>query len=111
MPAAKPVRPIARPRVAAPVAGDEASPFAQRQIAETLQRTADQLRDRSVVTFDLKVGANVLTHGLGRKPQGANVSPTVADATFAWALSAGDLRQATITCIGVPQPGAAVEFY
>lgn len=111
MPAQRPVRPATRARVVAPVNGDEMSPLAQRMLADSVQRTADQLRDRAVVVRDLFVGANVINHGLGRKPRGAAVSPTVANATWAWALTAADARQATITCIGVAQPGAAVEFY
>ena len=107
MPAAKPVRPASRPRVVAPVADD----FVTRQLSDASQRAADQLRDRSVVVANLVVGANVINHGLGRKPRGVTVSPTVADATWAWAMTASSDRQVTIMCIGVAQPGAALEFY
>jgi hypothetical protein len=54
----------------------------------------------------------VINHGLGRKPVGATVTPTVADATWAWSLKAGATSsQMTLTCVGVAQPGAAVEAF
>lgn len=107
MPAAKPQRPAARPRQFAPIAGD----FQIRQVIQGAQRAADQLHDRVMLTVDLKVGANVINHGLGRKPTGATVTPMVADATWAWALTASSSSQMTITCIGVAQPGATVEAF
>lgn len=107
MPAQKPVKPQTRPRIIAPKSGDQA----QRQVIDAVQRSADQLRDRASMTMDLAVGANVVNHGLGRAPRGASVSPTVADATWAWALTAADDKQATITCVGVAQPGAAIEVW
>jgi len=84
------------------------------------QRMMDQLTDqvnrltrpsRSVVVVDLVVGDNVVTHLLGRVPSGCIVCPTVADASFAWALSDKNERQATITVIGVDQPASPIEFW
>lgn len=57
----------------------------------------------------LNVGANKVNHGLGRKAQGVRITPTVADATWAWALTLADDKQVTITCVGVAQPNAFVE--
>lgn len=110
MPSTRPSRPIARPRVVSPRTG-EVTAQGMRQLADTVQRTADQISDRAVLAVDLIVGANVLDHELGRVPAGATVSPTVADATWAWAVTSRDDRQLTITCVGVAQPSASVEVY
>lgn len=110
MPAKRPVRPDTRARVLAPVNGS-VTPFTQRLIVDASQRSANQLRDRNGVLVDLKVGSNIVNHGLGRKPDGATVTPTVADPSWAWALSSRDERQITIICTGVAQPGAFVEFF
>jgi hypothetical protein len=106
MPTQKPQRPQQRARVIAPVADD----FVQRQLADASQRAADQLHDRNGVFVSLIVGANTITHGLGRKPRGVAVTPTVADASWAYALTRADAKQATVTCVGVAQPNAYVEF-
>lgn len=107
MPTAKPQRPVARARQVAPVSDD----FTQRQIVQAAQRSADQVRDRSRITVDLAVGPNVINHKLGRKPAGATVTPSVADAVWAWAFSSPTTTQMTITCVGVAQPGALVEAF
>jgi hypothetical protein len=39
------------------------------------------------------------------------VTPTVADATWAWAMTAADAKQVTITTIGVPQTNAVIEVF
>jgi len=110
MAAKKPAPPPVRPRVFAPTSG-EVTPFTQRQIAEGAQRSSSQVKDRSGTPVDLKSGANVVNHGLGRKPRGITVTPTVLDAAWAYALTSSDDRQATITCAGSDQPGAFVEFF
>lgn len=107
MPAQRPQPPATRARQTAPVSTD----FATRQIVDAAQRAADQVKDRTVTVLNLVVGDNVINHGLGRRPTGATVTPTVADATWAWAIKAPSATQVTITCIGVAQPGAAVEVY
>lgn len=107
MAAKKPAPPAPRPRVFAPTSGD----VTQRQIAEGAQRSSSQIQDRSGSATDLKSGANVINHGLGRKPRGITVTPTVLDASWAYALTSADDRQATITCTGADQPGAFVEFF
>jgi hypothetical protein len=66
---------------------------------------------RSTIAATLKAGANVVNHGLGRTPKGCNVTPTTADATFAYALTAADGRTATITTVGGTQTNCTVEFY
>lgn len=76
---------------------------------EQTQNSATPTRFQGQVS--LVVGSNVISHGLGRKPNGATVTPTVADATFAWAMTAVDNRQATIAVVGVPQPRAYVEIF
>jgi len=86
-------------------------------IAQSHQRLAagiDQLernqRARSKATATLVAGDNVVNHGLGRVPTACTVTPTVADASFAWALTAADDKQATITTVGTTQTNATLEF-
>lgn len=78
-------------------------------LATAQQATDRRVIDRVRVTVDLVLGANRVSHGLGRPALHATVAPTVADAAFAWALTGGDAKQAVITVVGVPQPGASVE--
>lgn len=66
---------------------------------------------RSTVVVDLEVGVNRVNTLLGRRAIGCTLTPTVADATFAWAFAAVGDYAGEITVIGVAQPGAAVEFY
>ena len=63
-----------------------------------------------IVKVDLVVGANRINHGLGRRARLAQVTPTVADATYAWAFSTDNDSQVIVTVIGVPQPSAVVEI-
>lgn len=65
---------------------------------------------RSLFRTDLAVGANRVIHRLGRPPIGCTVTPTVADATFAWAMTEADDRVAVIVVVGVAQPNAGIEF-
>lgn len=60
---------------------------------------------------DLVVGTNRLSHGLGHGVHGATLTPTVADATFAWELTSSDDKQVVITVVGVDQPKAWVEVW
>lgn len=61
--------------------------------------------------ISLVVGDNVISHGLNRIPNGATVTPTVADATFAWAMTAATNRTMTIAVVGAAQPKAFVEGF
>lgn len=110
MPAAKPTRPATRPRQTMPI-GETVDAFTVRGIAQAAQRAADQLRDRSVLVVDLVVGDNVINHGLGRAPTGVNVTPTVADFSWAYAMKSPTETTVNVFCIGVPQPGAAIEVF
>lgn len=111
MSATKPKRPRVRPLAGSVLAlgPDASAPI--RDIATSMQRIGRQIRDRATVIVTLGVGATRITHGLGRKPEGATVTPTVANATWAWALTASDERQITITCVGIAQPNATVEVF
>ena len=80
-------------------------------LATAQQATDRRVVDRVRVTVDLVVGDNRVSHGLGRVARGATVTPTTADASFAWALTGGDSRQAVITVVGVGQAKASVELY
>lgn len=114
MPARTVDRPAQRQQLVTGTLGDADPTTISRLVGEIADAHEDlaarhQPRDQQVA--DLVVGANVLNHGLGRRPLGCNVTPTVADATFAWAMTARDERTVTITAIGVPQPKATVEVF
>ena len=114
MPAKKPTRPPQRTQLQTGTLLDADPSKVSRHLSDlatAVAATDTRVLDRNTVIVDLIVGANLVNHGLGRPARGATVTPTVADATFAWALTATDARQATITVVGVPQPKAAVELF
>lgn len=86
---------------------------------ESLSRAVSQLEDRArtierprtVARVNLVVGTNRIAHGLGRMSVGAFVSPSVADASFAYSHAPDGDRIAVITVVGVAQPGATVEMF
>lgn len=107
-----PPPPAGRSRVDAPTVN--AADGVGRSIGDltaAVRRLEARQLDRSAQVATLNVGANRLIHLLGRTPVGATVSPTVADTTFAWAMTSADERTAIITVTGVAQPGAGVEFF
>jgi hypothetical protein len=63
----------------------------------------------SKVTATLTAGENRVNHGLGRKPSSVTVTPSVADATFAYQLTSSDERQVVITTAGTTQTDATIE--
>lgn len=114
MPAKRLTRPAAKQQLVTGSLADDSPEAISRLISDvaTAHRDlADRVRERSTVTVTLAAGATVINHGLGRRPQGASVTPTVADAAFAWALTSANDKQATITTVGATQPDAPVEFY
>ena len=82
-------------------------------VASAVKKT--QVQRRHLPTeFDLVVGTNKVPHSLGRACSGYNLTPTVADATFAHAIDTTNLRpdlEVWITVVGVAQPGARIEVY
>lgn len=110
MSVARPKRPPTRSTLVPGKVTDAATDRALDAVAAAVNRLEGQT-SRSAVVVDLAVGTNKVTHGLGRTPRGANVTPTVADATYAWALTSANERQVVITVIGAAQPGACVEVY
>lgn len=110
MPARKVSAPVPRARVVEHHAEDQAG----------TERMLDQLTDaagraqpvpRSARVVDLVVGANRVITNLGRRAQGCTLTPTVADATFAWSFEAAGDKAAVITVVGVAQPACPLEFY
>jgi len=93
------------------VGTDPATSQAHSVLVDAVTRMEQQLPSRAVAVVDLAAGATTINHGLGRRPRGASVTPTVADATFAWAMTSANEKQAVITCVGTTQPGATVELY
>jgi hypothetical protein len=87
----------------------EAADRAFSELADQVSRQ-DQLGRASRVV-DLVVGSNRIVHQLGRTPTGASITPTVADATYAWAVTAKDERTITIQVIGAAQPQATIEVF
>jgi hypothetical protein len=110
MPINRPRRPRTRIAITSINVEDAAVDRALIATADAVSRIESRIADRSTVVADLIVGDNVLLHRLGRKPRGAHVAPTVADASYAAAMTSADATHATITVIGVAQPGALVEF-
>ena len=113
MPASKPSRPVNRPGFV-PVAGDVELadvPRSLGKLASALIELQGRTQDRRILTLDLAVGANRINHKLGRVPSGVNITPTAADATWAWALTSKNARQLVITTVGVAQTGATVEIF
>lgn len=88
---------------------DQATNRALDELAEVINAPPKLFRSPTVV--DLAVGANRVAHGLGRIPVGASVTPTTADATWAWALTSKDSKFVVITTVGVVQTGATVEVF
>ena len=103
-------RPSARAQVqTGTLVGDTVDPStvsrALSELGDAMEQTAQQAQPtRFQGKASLVVGDNRISHGLARVPTGATVTPTVADATFAWALTAADNRTATITVVGVAMP-------
>lgn len=110
MPAARAKRPPPRAQV---IAHEARSPDAiERMVGELAGQLDRQAQPhRSSVTVDLVVGENRVIHNLGRVPRGATVTPTAADATFAWAMTSADERTAVLAVAGVAMDGAEVEFH
>lgn len=106
MPASRPVRVSTRDQVV----GHEASTpdSIERAIAE-LGRLMPQIASRSQFVADLVIGDNRVNHNLGRLPKHVTLMPTVADATFAWAVTSMTERQLVIEVAGAAQPGASIE--
>jgi hypothetical protein len=103
----KPVRPVQREQV---IASSSGSPEGMRRAIGQLEQLARIAAPRKSITVDLIVGDNRIAHGLGRMSRGAFVSPSVADATFAYSHAPDGDRIAVITVVGVAQPGALVEI-
>lgn len=116
MPTAKPRRPAAVRRFNRPEVPDPTTERALRNIETALDPVMDSpLASLQLITADLVVGVNKIAHGLGRAPRNVRVTPTTADASWAWAwTTAGNAlpqRQVWITTVGVAQAGATIEVY
>lgn len=110
MPAKKLTKPLPRPQMIQHNVPDIDA--AQRAIGVLADQAARQaLRPWANQTVNLVVGDNRVIHGLGIVPHGCILTPTAADATFAWAMTSRDDKQAVITVVGVAQTGARLSFY
>lgn len=110
MPPVKITRPRQRQQLSTGKLMDADPQKISRHLAE-VAAAIPEVKDRTSQKVDLVVGDNLINHGLGRPALGATVTPSVADATFAWAMTATDRLTATITVVGVPQTGARVEVF
>lgn len=110
-----PARVVARPQTrtqlqtGTQMAGDPATSRLLSDLGAAVQSIP--VRDRVPVVVDLVVGDNKVNHGLGRPARGMTLTPTKADATFAWAMTASDERQATVTVVGTGQTKCPLEFW
>ena len=117
MAARAPQRPrLIRQLTAAQTGPDRATSSAVDQISDELGRIAGlALLDRQTVIVDLVVGLNKVNHSLRRAARGYTLTATVADATFAHALTTSGnsqpARQIWITVVGVAQPRAVIEVF
>jgi hypothetical protein len=100
-------RPEVKPALLAQTTDDRAV----NDLGERLRQLTSRTGGRVQLVADLVVGANVINHGLGRRAVGVNLTPTAASAAFAWAMTAADAKQVTITVVGVAQPKASLEVY
>lgn len=87
----------------------ESNGRANDQIAAVISATP--IVERRTLSIDLVVGANRINHGLSGAARGCTVTPTVADATFAWSFAADGDKAAIITVVGVAQPKAVIEVF
>jgi hypothetical protein len=111
MPTHRPAPPRTRQQVAATADTSDPAGRAIYEVVDAVRRLETRVRDSASQTVDLVVGDNQIAHRLGRKPIGAIVSPTVADATFAWAMTAADEETMVIEVVGVAQPDAGIEVF
>lgn len=100
-------------RVQVPRVADAGTNRALGVVATALHKEQEK-RQRFTRTFDLVVGTNKVSHSLGRVLFGYNLTPTVADATFAHAIDTTNPHpelEVWITVVGVDQPAARIEVY
>jgi hypothetical protein len=110
MPATRVTRPKVRTALIGASVADPATDRALTDAGDAIARL-EASGTRSAVVRDFAIGSNRVPHGLGRKPRGASLTPTVADAAFAWAMASADERFVVINVIGAAQPGACLELY
>lgn len=114
MAASKVQRPRARPQLQTGTLIDADPSKVSRHLSELaagLDAATARIKDRDHTTVTLPVGATRVPHGLGRKAIGCSVTPTTADASWAWAMTAADDKTVTVTTIGVAQANAVVEVW
>ena len=107
------VRPAVVPQVQVTAVEDAATQRALDALASAVQDQQAR-RQRDVVSFNLVVGTNKVSHGLGRPCTGYTVTPTTVSAAFAHALDTTNPhpeREVWITVIGASQEGASVEIF
>jgi len=66
---------------------------------------------RATVVADLVIGENRITTNLGRRARGMALTPTVADAMFAWSFAIDNDTEVIVTVIGEAQPACPMEIY
>lgn len=110
MPQRRIIRPVARQQVT-PHQIPDADSAGRANDAITAQLAAIPVVERRIIAVSLVVGANRINHGLSGTARGCNVTPTVADATFAWSFAADGDKAAVITVVGVAQPKAVIEVF
>lgn len=96
------------PQIADPIIGRALDQL--RASVQDVQSTASVF----TVQQDLKVGTNIIEHSLGRAVKSVTLTPSVADASFGWAMTTTGNphpdRQVLIVVVGVDQPGTYLEF-
>lgn len=113
-----PAKPTRRPNTRQGIVGfqmppEDVDPAVDRAFGAAtaaIQRLEAGLRTRTLVVWDLVVGTNRVPHNLGRRPRHCHITPTVASAAFAYALTSADDKIATIDVVGLDQTGAGIAF-
>lgn len=100
------VSPRALTQAQVPDVDDEKTSRALLALADAIARL-ERRPSYQAVSVDLEIGINTVRHSLGRRPVVCLVTPTVADASFAYGVEM-DERQVLVTVLGADQPGASV---
>jgi hypothetical protein len=111
MPARRSIRPRNVPGMKSTVLSDPTTSRAVGNVASAVSQLQGQPQFSPPIQANLVVGSNTVKHGLNRAPAWVGVTPSVADATFAWALNPQNPHpelQLLIDVVGVAQPGALI---
>lgn len=109
MGARRPVAPRTRPGVIDHTVTDRDG--ISRLVGQLVEASQRRDADRSRIVVDLVTGTNRVVHGLSSRPFGCVLTPSSADASFAWSFATDGDSIAEIGVVGVDQPACHLEFF